>query len=224
MHNMMRWMVVTLLPLALLPGCTPRQTATPTPITAQTPLSRVSFYPKETGLSWSYLPEGEAGSAGYTLRALGPTVFGNAQVSAFELTGRGAEQTWYRQISADGQYLLGFRKPGLSVTLTPAWQEWPAASAWKVGLSWNGATTARLRADDGSVDQSGTVTYRYTVLDQRQVTVAGQTYQVWVVNRQITDTLGGLFSPSETIWFTPFVGDVRTAEALLLTGRNFKDQ
>ena len=221
---MMRWMVLTLLPLALLPGCAPRQAASPTPITAQTPLSSVSFYPKETGLSWSYLPEGESGGAGYSLKALGPTVFGSVQVSAFELTGRGAQQTWYRQIGAGGQQLLGFRKPGLTVTLSPAWQEWPAENAWKVGLSWNGATTARLRSDDGSVDQSGSVTYRYSVLDQRQVTVAGQTYLVWVINRQISDTLGGLFSPSETIWFTPYVGEVRTAEALLLTGRNFRGQ
>lgn len=213
------------LPAVLLSACTPRQTAAaPTPITAQTPVSAVSFYPKETGLMWSYLPEGESGGVTYSLTALGPTVFGDAQVSAFQLTGRGADQTWYRQIDASGQRLLGFRKPGLSVTLTPAWQEWPAAAAWQVGLSWSGETQARLRSDDGKVEQSGTITYRYQVIDQRQVTLAGQNYTVWVVNRQITDTLGGLFPASETIWFAPYVGDVRTAEALLLTGRNFKGQ
>ncbi|AWN23722.1 hypothetical protein DKM44_11180 [Deinococcus irradiatisoli] len=221
---MMRWTLLTFAPLALLLGCAPRQTSAPAPapVTAQTPVSRVSFYPQETGLSWSYLPEGDTGGLPYSLKALGPTVFGDAQVRAFELTGRGAQQTWYRQIDTSGQKLLGFRKPGLTVTLTPAWQEWPAEGAWRVGLSWSGTTTARLRSDDGQVDQAGTVTYRYTVLDQRQVSVAGQTYQVWVVDRQITDTLGGLFPASETIWFTPYVGDVRTAEALLLTGRNFQ--
>ena len=217
------FMLAPLLTASLLAGCTPRQTAAAVPITAQTPVSSVSFYPKETGLAWSYLPEGESGGVPYSLKALGPTVFGDTPVSAFELTGRGAQQTSYRQIDASGQKLLGFRKPGLTVTLSPAWQEWPAEAAWKVGLGWSGSADARLRSDDGKVDQSGTITYRYNVLDQRQVTVAGQTYRVWVVNRQIIDTLGGLFPPSETIWFTPYVGDVRTAEALLLTGRNFKN-
>ncbi|WP_237724633.1 hypothetical protein [Deinococcus alpinitundrae] len=223
---MMRPLLFLLAPLltgALLGSCAPRQTVAAAPITAQTPVSSVSFYPKETGLAWSYLPEGESGGVPYVLKALGPTVFGDAPVSAFELTGRGAQQTSYRQIDASGQKLLGFRKPGLTVTLAPAWQEWPAESAWKLGLSWSGTTTARLRSDDGNVDQSGTITYRYEVIDQRQVTLAGQTYRVWVVNRQISDTLGGLFPASETIWFTPYVGDVRTAEALLLTGRNFKN-
>lgn len=219
---MMRWILLSLAPLTLLASCAPRVTATPTPITAQTPVSTVSFYPKETGLLWNYAPEGESGGAPYLLKALGPTVFGDAPVSAFELTGRGASQTSYRQIDASGQRLLGFRKPGLSVTLSPAWQEWPAENAWKAGLNWSGQSQARLRSDDGQVDQSGTITYRYDVLEQRQVTVAGQTYRVWVVNRQLADTLGGLFPASETIWFTPYVGEVRTAEALLLIGRNFK--
>ncbi|TSA85908.1 hypothetical protein FNU79_09025 [Deinococcus detaillensis] len=219
---MMRRMLFSLVPLTLLASCAPRVTATPTPITAQTPVSAVSFYPKETGLLWNYAPEGESTGVPYSLKALGPTVFGDAQVSAFQLTGRGADQTSYRQIDASGQRLLGFRKPGLSVTLSPAWQEWPAENAWKAGLTWSGQSSARLRSDDGQVDQSGTVTYRYNVLEQRQVTVANQTYRVWVVNRQLTDTLGGLFPASETIWFAPYVGEVRTAEALLLIGRNFK--
>ncbi len=44
---------------------------------------------------------------------------------------------------------------------------------------------------------------------------------MWVVNRQITDTVGGLFPRSQEEWFTPYVGDVRTPEGLLLTDRNF---
>ncbi|WP_293912845.1 hypothetical protein [Deinococcus sp.] len=211
-----------LAPALLLAACTPRQTVTAAPISGQTAVSSVSFYPKETGLNWTYLPEGESGGPLYTLKALGPTLFGSAQVSAFELTGRGAQQTWYRQIDSSGQKLLGFRKPGLTVTLTPPWNEWPASNDWKVGLTWTGTTTARLRSDDARVDQSGSVTYLYNVLEQRQVTVRDQAFKVWVVNRQVTDTLGGVFPASETIWFAPFVGDVRTAEALLLSSRNFK--
>lgn len=222
LDSMMRWMFVAVTPLLLLASCAPRVTTAPTPITAKTPVSSVSFYPKETGLMWTYLPEGESGGVPYSLKALGPTVFGDAQVSAFQLTGRGADQISYRQIDGSGQRLLGFRKPGLNVTLSPAWLEWPAENAWNIGLTWNGTTQARLVSDNGQVDQKGSITYRYNVLDQRQVTVAGQTYRVWVINRQITDTLGGLFPESETIWFTPYVGDVRTAEALLLIGRNFK--
>ena len=159
--------------------------------------------------------------ADVVLRALGPTVFGATEAQAFNLSGRGADQTSYRLISASGVQLLGFRKPGLSVRLDPPWQEAPAEGAWKVGLTWKGESNIAVQSDAGKTNVSGKVNYSYVVLDQRAVTIGGQTYRVWVINRQITDTVGGLFPASQEEWFMPYVGDVRTPEGLLLTGRNY---
>ena len=207
---------------ALLAACAPAQQPQQAPVSASTSVSRVSYYPSQAGLTWTYLPEGEAaGGAPYVLKALGPSVFGNVEAQTFNLSGRGADQTSYRLISAQGVQLLGFRKPGLSVRLSPPWQEAPAEGAWVVGLSWQGESNITVQSDDGKTNVSGKVNYSYKVLDQRNVTINGQTYRVWVVNRQITDTVGGLFPASQEQWFMPYVGDVRTPEGLLLTARNF---
>ncbi len=216
-----RCVYVLLLP-ALLAACAPAQQARQAPVTASTSVSQVSFYPFQAGLNWSYLPDGDTqGGQPYTLKALGPSVFGSVQAQAYNLSGRGADQTSYRLISAQGVQLLGFRKPGLSVRLDPPWQEALAEESWKVGLAWQGESDITVQSDDGRTNVSGKVKYSYRVLDQRSVSIGTQSYRVWVVNRQITDTVGGLFPASQEQWFMPYVGDIRTPEGLLLTGRNF---
>jgi hypothetical protein len=208
--------------MALMASCAPTQSATKPPISASTSVSAVSFYPSQAGLSWSYQPDGEnAGGVPYVLRANGPSIFGSVEAQTFNLSGRGADQTSYRLISAQGVQLLGFRKPGLSVRLDPPWQEALGEGAWKVGLAWKGESNIVVQSDDGRTNVSGKVNYSYKVLDQRSVSIGNQSYRVWVINRQITDTVGGLFPASQEEWFAPFVGDVRTPEGLLLTGRNF---
>jgi len=215
------------LPALLLGACAPAAMKTAEPVQASTPVSRVSFYPLETGLGWSYLPEGEAaGSLPYTLRALGPTVFVGQSVLAFGLTGRGADQTWYRRVGADGVQLLGFRKPGVTVRLEPPWREAPAEGAWRVGLGWEGVSRVTLTGDDGRTQAQGTLRYRYDVQDRRRVSTPAGAFDVWVVTRQISVDVGGLLFSStqaqtQQLWFAPFVGEVRTPEGLLLTGRNF---
>ncbi|MBZ9750407.1 hypothetical protein K7W42_05980 [Deinococcus sp. HMF7604] len=205
-----------LLPLA---ACAPQATTT---VQASTPVSAVSFYPHETGLAWSYLPEGEgSGAPAYTLRALGVTVYGSQSAQAFQLAGRGADQTWYRTVDASGVRLLGLRKPGVNIRLEPAWLELPAQTAWRLGLTWQGQSQITVSGDDGKEQARGTLNYSYTVQDRRTVQTPGGRFEVWVVTRQISDTLGGLFPATQQLWFAPYVGEVRTPEGLLLTGRNF---
>ncbi|WP_245528314.1 hypothetical protein [Deinococcus maricopensis] len=214
--------LLTLLPVALLAACAPAAQQTQSPVSVATTVSGVSFYPAQTGLTWQYTPEGEPqGQAPYVLRVTGPTLFLNQPVTAYQLTGRGADQTWYRQVSDAGVKLLGFTKPGLTVTLNPAWTEAPAANTWRAGLTWSGRSQVQVVQGD-KVVQEGAADYTYTVLEQRNVIVNGQPYQVWVVNRQIKGDLGALFPASQDYWFAPRVGDIRTPEALLLTARNFK--
>lgn len=206
----------------LLAACAPTQQAAPPTVTARTAASSVSFYPREAGLAWSYLPEGEAaGSDPYVLRTLGPTLYNTQQVEALELRGRGASTQWYRRFDAAGVTLLGIAKPGVNVMLEPGWQEWPAENAWRLGATWGGETRATVRDDAGAVKAQGTVTYRYLVQERRRVTVPAGSFDVWVVTRQVSDTLGGLFPATQQVWFAPFVGEVRTPEGLLLTGRNY---
>lgn len=207
--------------LGLLAGCTPRQTP-PTTVTAITQAGGVSFYPFEPGLIWTYFPEGETTSTmPYTLKTLGPSIFQGKSVYATQLTGRGAEQTWFRTYDASGVKLLGFTKPGVTVTLDPAWQEAPPTSAWKVGLKWEGSSRIQVLEPSGKVQASGTLKYQYDVQDYRQVKVGAGTFNVYVVTRRISDDIGGMFPDTQQFWFAPFVGDVRTPEALLLTAKNF---
>ncbi|MBZ9714714.1 hypothetical protein [Deinococcus multiflagellatus] len=202
-----------------LSACAPQTTTT---VQANTPVSAVSFYPHEPGLAWTYLLEGEAADQpAYLLRALGPTVFFDQPTLAFQMTGRGADQTWYRTVSSSGVLLHGLRKPGVTIRLQPPWREAPAEAEWRVGLSWQGQSQVTVSADDGKEQARGTLTYTYVVQDRRMVQTPGGKFEVWVVTRQLTDTLGGLFPATQQLWFTPFVGDVRTPEGLLLTGRNF---
>ena len=207
---------------ALLGSCAPARTTPPQTVAASTPLSSVSFYPREVGLAWSYLPEGDAaGTAPYVLRNLGATLYGGEAVTAYQLTGRGAAQTWYRQADASGVRLLGIAKPGVNISLNPAWQEYPAEGTWRLGLSWQGQSQVTVSDESGKVQVQGTVTYSYLVQDRRRVETPAGTFEVWVVTRQLTDTLGGLFPATQQLWVAPFVGDVRSPEGLLLTGRNF---
>ncbi|WP_245593240.1 hypothetical protein [Deinococcus frigens] len=216
--------------LALIPAlllglgaCTPKTSGPGLTVQTSTPVNAVSFYPSEAGLAWSYLPEGEPTSAvPYVLRALGPSISAGQTVQALQLTGRGADQTWFRTFSANGVNLLGLRKPGVNVRLDPPWLEYPAESAWKVGLNWQGVSTIVISGDDGKAQAQGTLNYSYTVQERRQQDTPAGKFEVWVVTRQVSDTVGGLFPATQQLWFTPYVGEVRTPEGLLLVGRNFK--
>lgn len=207
--------------LGLLGSCAPRQ-QTGTVITSSTQVNSISFYPFETGLIWNYLPEGDTSKdIPYVMQTQGPTVFLGQPVIASQLSGRGAQQTWYRTYDNSGIKLFGLRKPGVTVSLSPAWQEAPAADAWRVGLHWEGSSSITVQDDTGKVQAKGTLIYRYDVQDTRQVTTPAGTYKVWVVTRQISDDVGGLFPAAQQYWFAPYVGDLRTPENLLLTSKNF---
>ena len=219
-----RWaaLLAALLGSWLLGACAPRA-ADPGKALAASSVNAVTFYPAQGGLSWTYIPEGEAlNSAPYTLTVLGPTLFGERPAVAYRFSGRGADQTSFRQVDDGGSLLLGFTKPGLTVSLTPAWREYPPAAAWRVGLGWSGASRVEVLSD-GKVVQEGEAQYRYTVLERRRVKVGAREHVVWVVNRQISDTVGGLFpSASQNLWYEPFGWEVRTPEGLLQVGRNYR--
>lgn len=210
---------------AVLTACVPASVRTaPVPeVRATSSVSEVSFYPAQAGLMWTYLPQGEpASNAPYILRSNGPTIFKGQPVSEFSLTGRGAEQTWYRQVSDSGVQLLGFTKPGVLVNLEPAWRELPPAGDLRVGASWEGESRVTVMDTvKNVVAGGGTLKYRYDIQDRRQVSTPTGNYDVFVITRRVSDDLGGLFPAVQQMYYAPFVGEVRTYEDLLLTARNY---
>lgn len=202
-----------------LAACAP-VTQAPERATAQTPVAAASFYPQETGLTWEYLPAGEELTRPrYRLSVQGPAEFGGQRAVAYRMEGRGTDQTWFRQVGDGGVRLLGFTKPGLVVTLNPPMQELPPASDWRAGLTWEGESELQV-IQGREVVQRGRVTWRFSVLERRSVSVPAGGHEVWVVSRQLRDDVGGLFPLSEQLWFAPHVGEVRTPEGLLLVARN----
>ncbi len=220
--------IVPLLALgSLITACVPAAQTPPAkpPITEPTsaPPTTVSFYPKELGLKWQYILSGDtADKPPFERVSRGPTLFNEERVYAFDQLGRGTEQTWYRTFESDGVYLHGFSKPGAQILITPPMKEYPASSAWAAGLKWRGNfnITVSYEGVKDLVKTSGN--YTFTVLEQRQVNLNGNSYNAWLVNRQIAGDAKTLFSESQDLLFVPYVGEIKTAENMVLLSTNFK--
>jgi hypothetical protein len=219
---MLRRLLSASLLAGLLVGCAPSAQISGQ-ATASVAVHRVNFYPDQNGLRWLYLKRGSPLSApAYQLSSEGPTIFNGLEVRVFRLYGNGADRRWYRQISGRGVYLEGFSLPGVVVELSPPWEEDPPVADWKVGYTWSGSTHLTL-ISSGKTVQTLIVDYRYTVLEKRTVSVAGKSYRVWVVDREISSSNTAVFPPtSKELWFAPYVGNVKSADGLLLVAKNFQ--
>lgn len=188
----------------------------------------LSFYPKETGVVWQYLPDGERLDAMRVEKRIeGPTVLQGQVLIATRLVGRGIDQHDFRDHRSDGVFLVRRSLPGLQVSFDPPLQELPAESALRVGASWGGTTTItafypNARPENQRV--SGTSSYRFTVVDKRRVGVVAGEFEVFVINFEsnsldaqgnVTDTL------RQTIWFSPYIGKVRHELGFFLVEANF---
>lgn len=202
-------------------ACAPTQQAAQPSVNIQTEVKAASFYPYQLGLTWQYVPVDEPiNSAPYTLEATGPTLFYGETVQGFHFSGRGTDRNLYRSYTADGAFLHGFTLPGLTVKMTPPWQEYPAAKAWKVGLAWSGSSRLDLIDVSGAVNRSLNTNYTYTVLEKRTLSLNNRSYEAWVINRQISGDGKDLFPASKDFWFVPYSGDIKTPEGLVLTQNN----
>lgn len=160
----------------------------------------------------------------YNYSNLGRTIFNNKNVEAAVMRGRGAEQTWYRTYNSKGVNLHGFSKPGAMLILDPPLLEAPAEKAWRVGLIWQGKSNFKLFDDNGEIQSEGNMNYKYVVQDRRVVTTPAGKFRVWMVTRQMNDSVGGMFPATQQYWFAPYIGEIKTAEGLLLVDRNFKSK
>lgn len=214
--------------LLLLAACAPAPN--PGKVEVKQLTQPISYYPKETGAVWQYLPNGASLDAPpITLEILGPTVIGGDVWIASRLQGRGLDVTTYRQYRADGVFELRQDSPGTQITFSPPLKEFPAEGGLHIGASWGGDTTADIFFPDArAADQHKKVAlhYTYRVVDQRDVTLsAGNlTVNIYDINfdSYTSDAQGNKADTvHQEIWFAPHIGNVRTKDGYFLVKTNF---
>lgn len=216
--------------LGLLAACTPAATDTERVAVDQF-AGEVSYYPQETGATWSYLSEGSSlESTPLIQRVEGPTVLNNDIWIGTSIAGVGLEGVRYRQYRPDGVFLLMETAPGVETTHNPPIQEFPAPDSLRVGQTWGGDTTTTVffpSADEDEQTQVFEVNYVYTVVDKRMVNLQSGSFEVFVINmigRNFDDMGNEAETISQEIWFAPYIGHVRTREGLFLVDTNVVGQ
>ncbi len=213
--------------LLLLAACAPVATE-PGRVEIEQLNEALSFYPQETGAVWRYLPDGERLDATPLFQRIeGPTVINGERWIAWRLVGRGLDNYSFRQYRDDGVYLLREIRPGTEITFDPPLKELPAQRDLRVGISWAGETTAQLFFPEARPESQRSeleLSYSYTVVDKRNVSVVAGDFEVFVINfeSRSMDAEGNII---ETIrqeqWFAPFAGEIRTKLAYFLVETNF---
>jgi hypothetical protein len=211
---------------AHLAACAP-QVPDPGRVEVRQLAERLSYYPHQTGVVWSYLRDGERlDAAPVVQRVEGPVMLGGEVLVATRLVGRGLDTTYYRRYGPSGVQLVRETRPGAVIDYDPPIQELPSEGALHTGSSWGGTTTARLffaeaRAENQRAELR--LDYRYSVVDHRAVSVAAGGFEVYVIN--LVAEQAGEGERGETVqqelWFAPFVGEVRTRTGYLLVDGNF---
>lgn len=190
----------------------------------------VGYYPTQTGVRWSYLPNGaQLSDPRVEVTVEGPTVLDGETWIATHMEGRGLDVRWFRQERDDGIYLAREERPGLEIEFDPPLRELPGEGELRTGLTWNGETTASVTFPEATEENrhaTRELSYRTTVVDRRTVTVAAGEFEVFVLNftsRQ-TDEDGEVVDElTQEFWYAPFVGEVRTENEFYLVDGNFLD-
>lgn len=187
----------------------------------------VSYYPQEAGATWQYLPGDASLSDPRILQTVeGPTVLGGDLWIVTRLQGFGLDNRWYRQYRPEGVFLLREVRPGMQINYDPPVQEFPAEDELRVGATWGGDTTVRAVYSEAEPEEQPPlvqVEYRYTVVDQRPVTVQAGSFEVFVIDfeaRFLDEERNVIDTQRLTTWFTPHVGEVKTENDFYLVETN----
>lgn len=212
--------------LLLLAACAP--TADPERVSIQQLTESLSFYPQETGATWEYLAEGDPVTADPLYkRVAGPASIDGEVGIVWHTVGRGIDTFTVRQYRDDGVFRTRVSGPGYVTTLKPPIKEFPGPNELVVGSSWGGTTEATIVFTDTQKEDRRrklTVNYRYQIVDQRDVTVEGGTFNVFVINldsESVDETGEVVDSKHQELWFSPYVGEIRTPLGYYLMDTNF---
>lgn len=213
-----------LLVLVVLAACTPSADEAGT-VAVEQLRDEITYYPEQTGAAWEYLAEGarlNAPRAGVVVE--GPTVVDGEVWISFREIRPGFEQRSYRQVRPEGVFLHSQVRLGITtLSYEPPLQEFPPAGSLRVGAQWSGETTVNLTLTGDSETEQRHVSYVYTVVDQRTVTVPAGEIEVYVID--LTTRLldeEGIVVDEESLqtWFTPYLGEVRLRTGHVLVETN----
>ncbi len=207
--------------LLLLAACAPAPAAR---VSVVQPTEPPTYYPHATGSAWRYLPEGEAEDApALEHRVLGPTVIGGERLTEWRATGRGLETRTYRIYDETGVYIPRETGPGYVTTISPPIREWPRAGTLNVGSSWGGDAVATVTFTEADAREEVRLEYRFEVVDRRPVETPAGTFDVFVIafeSRSVGPEQGTGETLRQEVWFEPFIGEIRTDNALFLLETN----
>lgn len=228
---MTRPLALALLAALLLSACAPRTTSSTSTSAPRDPGPRAigtspittpaSYYPLETGLTWSYLIEGDAltGSSPITTRSTGPTTLDQHTTYRLHTSGRGIDITRYYHLNSSGLHLVREDRPGTIIQYAPPMLMLPNESNLTLGARWGGTTIAHVTfttAPDPHRRHTITIHYNNHITDHRDVTTPAGTYRAYIITTEATDPTSPDPARYER-WFAPYIGELRTPEGLLLT-------
>ncbi|HEX7003110.1 MAG TPA: hypothetical protein VF168_02870 [Trueperaceae bacterium] len=227
-------MLTRLLPLMfialVLAACVPATQDGPRVIVEQL-TEPVSFYPMQTGAAWQYLPDSAQLDEPRLLKVIqGPTIIEGQLMIGSRLVGRGIDEQNFRTYGNDGVFLWRTTKPGSIIDFEPAVQQFPPQSQLAEGATWGGRTTATVTYPEALPEHrtaSLDIRYEYTVVDRREASVPAGEFEIYVIdfNSVTVDEEGTVLEElSQTTWFVPYVGQVRTENGYYLVETNFLEQ
>jgi len=217
-----RLVFLLLIATVLLTACAPSTSSAPTPrATAAITPDAPSYYPHQTGLTWTYLTEGESIlTPPYILSVIGPSVTEGQRVMLSRLRGRAIDITYYHQHNKTGVHLHREDRTGYRITYDPPIQELPRENGLAPGATWGGKTTATITYDDPKKPaEQQELTYRYTVLEQRPATTPAGEFDTYTIEFMAHDEHNNVEN-RQYLWFTPHQGYIRLRGDLILTGGN----
>lgn len=184
----------------------------------------IGYYPSQAGARWEYLPDGALISdPRVRVQVEGPTVVGPSVLVAWHTRGRAIDTRDYRDYRADGVYLHRVERFGAIFRFDPPMQEFPAPEQMRVGATWSGDSTVLIELDGGKERTSLEVSYVYTIVDRRTVTVPAGEFDVYVIDftsREFNEDGDVSDELTQQVWFSPSFGEVRTKDGHVLVASN----
>ncbi len=221
----MKKLVFLLLVAAFLSGCIPAEKTEKVEVVQN--VSEVSYYPHAVGARWEYLEEGTSlDNTPVVTTVLGPTVVNGDIWIATRMLGHGLDIAWFRQYRDDGVFLLKEERPGEVFSYDPPLKEFPKAGSLRRGTVWDGDTKIDAYYPDAKPEPktiTAEIHYSYTVVDERTVTLQTGKTKVFVIDfvaSEINNINTKFKSFKQEIWFSPYLGEVKTENGFVLVKSN----
>jgi hypothetical protein len=147
---------------------------------------------------------------------LGRTVRSGVPYQVVRTRGGGRDTRSYHRHTTAGVFKAIETTPNYEATYDPPMQILPGAL--RVGQTWQGSSVVTFERE-GQPPQSVEVHYNSRVTDQREAQINGRDFNFFVIQTEGFDENGDPVARQER-WYVPHLGDVKTADDLLLIRSN----